>query len=163
MEHVHLVMSVLEAVKTNNFLLYAASINQMSPLFFSFDGQNYARYLTYSFFFLANIDSSYPEAVSLLKRGAISVARFFIPGNFCDLDNTMKETFMRHAKSHGGAGTSEAGVSDVLTNYQAYLRWVRTTHARSLYLEATLSLANMADSSQSTTHRSVRPTEIKKG
>ena len=47
MERVRLVLSMLEAVKTDNFLLYAASINQMSPLFFSFDGQNYARYLTY--------------------------------------------------------------------------------------------------------------------
>ena len=98
-----------------------------------------------------------------MKREAISVARFFVPGNRNDVDKTMEETFMIHAKSHGGAGTSAAGASGLLTNYQAYQRWVWTAHARSLYLEATLSLANMADSSHSATNRSVRPTEIKKG
>ena len=56
----------------------------------------------------------------------------------------MDDTFMRHATYHGEAGTSAPGVSGLLTNYQTYQRWVRTTHARSLYLEATFSLANKA-------------------
>ncbi len=96
----------------------------MTPLFFSFDGQNYARYLSFFSVFLANIDNSHPGAASLIKRGAISVARSFIPGNRCAVDKTMEETFMCHAKSHAGAGTSAAGVSGVLTNYNAYQRWV---------------------------------------
>lgn len=37
---------------------------------------------------------------------------------------------MRHAKSHGSAGGSGAGVSGVLTNHDASQHWVRTTHAR---------------------------------
>lgn len=69
---------------------------------------------------------------------------------------------MRHVKSHGGAGTRAASVSGLLTNYQAYQRWVRTAHARSLYVDATLSLADMADSGEGTKHCSVRPTEMKK-
>lgn len=163
MEHVRLILHLLEAVKTNNFLLYAASVNHMAPLFFSFDGQNYARYLTYFSAFLANIDISHPGARALIERGAISVARSFVPGSRCDVDKTMEETFMRHAKSHGGAGSCGAGVSGILTNYEAYQRWVRTTHARSLYVDATLSLVNMLDSADTTTHRSVRPSEIRKG
>ena len=94
MDHVRLVLQLLEAVKTNNFHLYAASINQMAPLFFSFDGQNYARYLTYFSAFLENIDTSHPGAKALLERGAISVARSYVPGNRCDVDKTMEETFM---------------------------------------------------------------------
>ena len=163
MEHVHLMLSLLEAVKTNNFFLYAECINRMTPLFFSFDGQNYARYLSYFSVFLANIDSTHPGAASLIKRGAISVARSFIPGNRCAVDKTMEETFMRHAKSRAGAGTSAAGVSGVLTNYNAYQRWVRSAHARSLYVDATLDMARMVDSQQDTKHRDVRPTEVKRG
>jgi hypothetical protein len=74
----------------------------------------------------------------------------------------MKETFMRHAKSHGGAGTSSAEISGLLTNYHAYQRWVRTTHARSLYVDATLDMVNKLDSGDGTKHRDVRPTEVKK-
>jgi len=133
-DHIRLVLFLLEAVTTNNFLLYAQSMSRMGPLFFSFWGQNYARYLAYFSVFLANIETSHPGAVALIERKAISVARSFIPGNRCAVDKTMKETFMRHAKSHGGAGTSAAGTSGLLTNYQAYQRWVRTTHARSVVI-----------------------------
>jgi hypothetical protein len=53
--------------------------------------------------FLANIEISHPGATDLLKRGAISVARSFVPGNRCPVDTTIEETFMKHSKSHGGA------------------------------------------------------------
>lgn len=131
--------------------------------FFSFDGQNYARYLTYFATFLANIEASHPGAQKLIENGAISVARSFIPGNRCDVDKTMEETFMRHAKSRSGSGTSSTGVSGLLTNFQAYQRWVRTTHVRSLYVEATLDMAGMVDGNYGQKHRDVRPTEIRKG
>jgi hypothetical protein len=40
----------------------------MYDLFFSFGGQNYARYLTFFSVFLANIEISHPDATDLLKR-----------------------------------------------------------------------------------------------
>jgi len=129
MDHIWLVLSLIHAVKHNDFLLYAQCLHLMADLFFSFGGQNYARYLTYFSTFIANIEVSHPGATELLRRGAISVARSFIPGNRCAVDKTMEETFMRHAKSHGGAGGNATGVSGILTNYDAYQRWVRTTHA----------------------------------
>ena len=161
-EHVCLVLQLLEAVKTNNFLLYAGAIYIMKPLFFSFDGQNYACYLTYFSVSLANSGTLHPGAEDLIKRGAVSVARSFIPGSRCDVDKTMEETFLRHAKSHGRAGTSEIRALGFFTNYEAYQRWARTTHARSLFLDATLSLADMTDSAENPTHRSTRPFEVKK-
>jgi hypothetical protein len=57
-------------------------------------GQNYARYLMFFSVFLANIKIFHPGATDLLKRGAISVARSFVPGNRCPVDNTIEETFM---------------------------------------------------------------------
>ena len=75
-DHIHLLLA-LEPVKQNNFELYVHTLNLMADNFFSFKGQNYARYLTYMDLFLANIDHSHPGARDLLKQGAISVARSF--------------------------------------------------------------------------------------
>ena len=117
----------------------------MAELFFSFDGNNYARYTTFFSLFLTNIEETHPGATDLLKLGAISVARSYVPGNLCAVDKTIEETFMRHAKSHGGAGGRGAGVSGILTNYEAYRRWARTTHERSGYVDAMLQMASMSE------------------
>ena len=106
--------------------------------------------------FLCNVETSHPGATDLLKRGAISVSRSFIPGNCSDVDKTMEETFMRHAKSHGSGG---CGISGILTNQEAYQRWVRTTHARSQYVNSMFNLADI-QKSDSHEHRDHRPTEI---
>ena len=119
----------------------------MADLFFSFGGQNYARYLTYFSTYIANIEASHPGAAALLQRGAISVARSFIPGNRCDVNKTMEETFMKHSKSHAGAGGGSAGLSGILTKYSVYQWWVRTAHERTKYVEATFSMADMFSSS----------------
>lgn len=162
-DHVWLVLALLEAVKVNNFLLYAQTISQMSDLFFSFDGQNYARYLTFFSVFLSNIDLSHPGAKEMLQRGAFSVARSLIPGNRCAVDKTMEETFMKHAKSRGGAGGGGAGLTGMLCNQEAYHRWVKTTHERSKYLHATLDMAGMAQGDEvGSRHRDTRPSEILK-
>ena len=55
------------------------------------------------------------------------------------IDKMMEETFMRHAKSHGGAEGSAVVLSGVLSNLDAYQQWVRTTHVRSLYVNATMA------------------------
>ena len=163
MDHIWLVLSLIRAVKTNDFNLYAECLHLMADIFFSFDGQNYARYLTYFSVFVANLDETHPGGSEILKRGAISVARSFIPGNRCAVDKTMEETFMKHVKSRSGAGGSGTGISGIAGNYDAYQRWVRTTHERSKYVEATLNMADMlTDSESSTWHRDLRPAEIQK-
>lgn len=161
LDHVGLVLVHIEAVKINDFVQYAHTMSLMCDLFFSFGGQNYARYLTFFSVFLANIDLSLPGAKELLKRGAFSVARSFIPGNRCPVDKTMEETFMRQAKSRGGAGGGSVGITGLLSNAQAYQRWVRTTHERSRYLQATLDMAGMSQSEEDgVKHRDLRPSEI---
>ena len=163
MDHIWLVLSLIRAVKTNDFNLYAECLHLMADIFSSFDGQNYARYLTYFSVFVANLDETHPGASELLKRGAISLARSFIPGNRCAVDKTMEETFMKHAKSRSGAGGSGTGISGIAGNYDAYQRWVRTTHEWSKYVEATLNMADMlTDSESSTCHQDLRPAEIQK-
>ncbi|KAL2091604.1 hypothetical protein ACEWY4_013867 [Coilia grayii] len=160
MYHVHLLLALITSVKTNNYLLYVQAIQEMCPIFFSFGGQNYARYMTYFSAFFANIDYSHAGASDLIRLGTFSVARSFISGNRCATDKTMEETFMRHAKSHGGTGE---GLSGILTNYKAYQRRVRTTHLRSLYVDAALNMADMGnEGSDGNQHRDLRPTEIQR-
>jgi hypothetical protein len=53
------------------------------------------------------------------------VARSFVPGNRCPVDKTIEETFMKHSKSNGGAGDGSTGLFGLLSNYDAYQRWVR--------------------------------------
>ena len=161
MNHIWLVLSLLEAVKDNNFYLYAHCLHKMPGLFFSYGGQNYARYLSYFSVFLANIDESHPGALELVKAGAFSVARSFIPGNRADVDKTMEETFMRHAKSHGGSAGS--GITGLLTNLNAYQRWVRSTHARSQFAKVALQMMGERSSGTDNTHRDLRPTEVLRG
>ena len=162
-DHIWLILKLIYAVKTNNFALYCACLYKMSDLFFSFDGHNYSRYLTFFSVFLANVEESHPGATRLLQNGAFSVARSLIPGNRCPVDKTIEETFMKYAKSRGGSGGCGAGVIGLVNDPNTYQRWVRTTHERAQYVEATFSMADMlAESRGNKKHRDLRPAEVKK-
>ena len=89
MDHVWLTFNLLQAVKTNDFFAYSHCLCLMPDLFFSFGGQNYARYMAFFSMFITNIETSHPGATELLRRGAFSVARSFIPGNKCEVDKTI--------------------------------------------------------------------------
>ena len=161
MDHIWLVLQLQQAVKLNDLMLYSQCLTTMADLFFSFGGQNYARYLTYFSLFIANIETSHPGSTELLERGAFSVARSFIPGNRCDVDKTMEETFMKHSKSHQGAGGSSAGLSGITTNYNAYQRWVRTAHERTKFTEETFRRVGIIPTSdKACSHKDLRPREI---
>ena len=134
----------------------------MADLFFSFDGQNYAMYLTFFSVFLTNIEETHPGATDLLKMGAISVARSFEPGSQCPVDKTLEEIFMRHAKSRADPGSRGAGVYGLLQNYEAYRRLARTAHERSKYVDVMLQMADMTDEGKGNTHRVVRTSMIRR-
>ncbi len=51
--------------------------------------------------FLTNIDQSQPRAKDLLKKGGIAVARSFFAGALLAINNTIKETVIKFAKSTG--------------------------------------------------------------
>lgn len=63
--------------------------------------------------FIANIELSHPGSIDLLRKGAISVARSFVPGNWCAVDKTIEETIMKNTKSRGGSGSSSAGLTEL--------------------------------------------------
>ena len=161
MDHVWLILNVTQAVKYNDYSLYCHTLYKMADIFFSFDGQNYARYLTFFAVFLANIEQTHPGARILLVKGAFSVARSFIPGNRCPIDKTIEETFIKHSKSHGGTGGCGAGL---VTGYKAYQRWVKTAHEKAQFVEVMLSTAAMLSEARGgRKHKDLRPAEVKKG
>ena len=63
--------------------------------------------------------------------------------NHCAVDKTMEETFIKHSKSHGGAGGNSAGLSGILTNHASYQRWVQTAHERSKFITMTFKMEDM--------------------
>ena len=134
----------------------------MADIFFSYDGHNYAMYLTFFSVFLTHIEETHPGATDLLKMGAISVTRSFVPGSQCPVDKTIEEIFMRHAKSRAGPGSIGAGVSGLLQNYEAYRRWARTANERSKYVDVMLQMADMTDEGKGNTHRDIRPSKIRR-
>ena len=71
---------------------------------------------------------------------------------------------MRHAKSLGGGGGNVARIIGILSNYEAYQRWAKTTHEQARYLEATLSMADMqdTDSVNLQKHKECRPSQVSK-
>ena len=136
--------------------------SKMVDLFFSFDGQNYARYLCYFSLFLVNIVKIHPSANELLKLDAISVARLFIPANRGAVHKTIEETFMQHAKSQAGPGRMGAGISGLLNDYKAYRRWASTAHERSRYVKVMLQVANISLGGSGRKQRVTRPSLVKK-
>ena len=162
-DHIWLVLELLQAVKSNNLPLYTQCLYHMADLFYSYDGHNYSRYLTFFSTFLVNIEESHPGATELLKGGAISVARSMVQGNRCAVDKTIEETFMKHAKSHGGSGGCGAGLTGIMSNFNAYQRWVKTTHERAQYVDVTYAKADMkADSQGCGRHKDLGRTEIQR-
>ena len=153
---------MLYAVKINDYYLYGACLSKMVDLFFSFDGQNYAKYLCYFSLFLVDIVKTHPGATELLKLDAINVAKSFIPANRCAVEKTIEEAFMQHAKSQAGPGRQGAGISGLLNNYEAYRRWARTAHERSRYVEVMFHMANISDDGSGRKHRDTRPSQVKK-
>ena len=60
MNHVSLALLLLYAVKINDNYLCGACLSKIVNLFFSFNGQNYARYLCYFSLFLFNTVKTHP-------------------------------------------------------------------------------------------------------
>ena len=147
-DKVWLILSYLRATKENDLDLYILCIQKMCPLYFAYDHQNYAKYLSVYHLALVNIEATHPGARELLKQNGFSVSRSDIPGTRNAVDITIEQTINRHAKSRGG-------IIGFSRNFAAYYRWCLTRHLRASYVEATYELANMS-TPESDVHRDNR-------
>ena len=75
----------------------------MCDLFFAYNGQNYARYLTLFSIYMLNVDGNSPRSRGNLKNRSFYKSSLFILGNKCAVDKTIGKTFMKHNKSRGNS------------------------------------------------------------
>lgn len=148
------------AIKINDYDGYKTAINIMPDLFFCWDQQNYARYLTYSGYFLEHIEKTLPGLEKLLRAGAISVARSHIPGNRCHTDKTTEETAMKWLKSKSGSGTYSAGICGITTNYEASQHHILTACAKGEFVEAMWNTISGQGELSDKQQRDLRPHKI---
>ena len=86
-------------------------------------------------------------------------------GNFLVilLSNKNMHSHLLLKESHAATEGSSAGLSGILTNYNAYQRWVRTAHERTKYVECTRRMAEMIpDRNKDQIHNDIRPLQMKK-
>ena len=93
------------AAKTNDFNLWKYCLHEMSPIFFSQNGQNYARYLPIFALTISNIEQTHPGATKLLQAGGISSAKTNVKSCRMDNDLVIETGLNKNGKSRGfGAG-----------------------------------------------------------
>lgn len=152
MDRVWHILQFQRATKENCFDLHIASLQNMCPLFFSYDPHNCATYATVYLLSMLNLSETHSGADELLRQNGFSVSRSDVPSSRNAVDITIEQTINKHAKSDGGI----VGFS---RNQSAYYRWSVTRHVRADYHQATLELLGM-DSQESSSHKSLRPSNI---
>ena len=131
------------AMKTNNFDLFKSCLHDMSPIFFSNNGQNYARYLPIFAMTLSNIEKTHPGSEKLLRAGAISSAKTNVKSCRSPADLVVETGINCHGKSKGGLGGGGAGFSGLHTKEETYEKYVRTTHQRADQKRELLNMCNI--------------------
>ena len=143
MDHIWFVLELLQAVKTSNLALYTHCLFKMADFSLAPTDTTSQDISPFYAVFLANLDETHPDASELLRSGVISEARSFVAGNRCSVNKPIEETFTIRDKSHGGPEGCGAGLMEILTNFNAYRRWVQTAHEKAQYVNVTYSKADM--------------------
>ena len=147
-----MILILIKATKSNDLDLHIAALYNLCPLLFAFD--TYARYLPVYLLMLMNLSKTHPGSEALLRKNGFNVCRSPVPLSRNAVDITIEQTINRHAKCQGG-------IIGFSRNYTAYYRWCVTRHYRAKLVEATLSLADMLASNESSLHKELQPSQIK--
>lgn len=70
---------MINAMKRKDYDMYIYCFKTVPDLFFAFDMQNYARFMTHCAFFLENIEETHAGVTPYLRGVAISMARLLVP------------------------------------------------------------------------------------
>jgi len=91
-------LTFLKDVKVNDVRLYIVCLHAMCPALFASDRLHYARYLPLYHAQLSALDT---DAMQLLHRNGISVARSHVPACHIPVDQMIEQRISRSAKSAG--------------------------------------------------------------
>lgn len=134
------------AIRTSDLNMYIYAIYKMCPLFFAFNHQNYARWLTKNIDELINIDKTHPGLSKYLESGALSVRRTTKNFYRSPVDLTLEQTI------NANAANKLTGISSFTNSIFARQRWAETHSARKAvitYLLEHLKLDQLNENSTS--------------
>lgn len=125
------------AIRTSDLELYIYALYRMTPLFFTFNHQNYSRWTARYLDELINIDERYPGLRNELESGALSIRR--TNANFCrtPVDLTLEQTV------NANAANKLTGISSFTNSIYARQRWSETHITRTTLTAHLLDKLNL--------------------
>lgn len=134
------------AIRTSDLNLYICAARKMCSLFFIFNHQNYARWLTKNIDDLVNIDQSHPGLREYFENGALSVRR--TSKNFCrsPVDLTLEQTI------NANAANKLTGISSFTNSIYARQRWCETHSIRKVIITHLFEYLKLDESSEHSTN-----------
>lgn len=108
------------SIRTSDLDLYIYAAYRMCALFFTFNHQNYARWLTKNLDSLMNIKNTHPGLLTEFQNGALSIRR--TEQNFCRsaVDLTLEQTI------NANAANKLTGITAFTNSIHARQRWSET-------------------------------------
>lgn len=124
-------------IRTSDTTLCNYATYEMCALFFAFNHQNYARWLTRNQNNCVNIDMRYPGLREEFLSGALSIRR--TSKNFCrsPVDLTLEQTI------NANAANKLTGISAFTNNVHARQRWSETHTARTAVISNFFEFINL--------------------
>lgn len=134
---VDLFHSLERGIRTSDIALSYYATYEICALFFVFNHQNYARWLTRHQNNFVNIDVTHPGLREELLSGALSIRR--TTKNFCrsPVDLTLEQTI------NANAANKLTGISAFTNNLDARQRWSETHTARTAIISNFFELINL--------------------
>lgn len=106
-----------QSVRTADFCTFKWVLPRITNMFFTFNQQNYSRYLVYYHEKLMKVEESHPGLLTSFEEGSIGVRRTNKSFSRIPPDLTMEQT------SNADAGNKLTGVSYITNSYSARQRW----------------------------------------
>lgn len=140
------------AIRTSDLNMYIFAARKMCSLFFSFNHQNYARWLTKNIDDLINIDQTHPGLREYFENGALSVRRTTKNFSRSPVDLTLEQTI------NANAANKLTGVTSFTNSLYARQRWSETHTARKAIITHMIEHLKLSEPSENSTN--VRQNQI---
>lgn len=112
------------SIRTTDLNMYIYAARKMCSIFFTFNHQNYSRWLTKNIDDLMNIDQTHPGLRDHLESGALSVRRTTKNFSRSPVDLTLEQTI------NANAANKLTGMTSFTNSIYARQRWSETHTAR---------------------------------
>ena len=128
----------IRSIRTDDFFLYVACMPKLSELFFTFNHQNYARWLTIYHDNLMKLGETHPSVFEEFQKGGFGLKRTTKPFSRIPIDLTLEQTI------NANTACQRSGIVNMTNSISARQRWaqshsLRVTIVSQLYEELGLT------------------------